>query len=97
MVPRARFGRKSKNNESGRHQPAIKQVIVAEGTELPSTACLRPDFIWGVSTSSFQIEGATKKMAAARVSGMSIVKPKIKNHDTGDVARPLPSLPRMSR
>ena len=32
-----------------------------QASELPSTACLRPDFIWGVSTSSFQIEGATKE------------------------------------
>jgi beta-glucosidase/6-phospho-beta-glucosidase/beta-galactosidase len=30
-------------------------------SELPSTAGLRADFIWGVSTSSFQIEGAAKE------------------------------------
>ena len=28
---------------------------------LPSTASLRPDFIWGVSTSRFQIDDAAKK------------------------------------
>ncbi|MEY9703649.1 beta-glucosidase/6-phospho-beta-glucosidase/beta-galactosidase [Bradyrhizobium diazoefficiens] len=33
-------------------------------TQLPNTASLRPGFIWGVSTSSFQIEGATKEDGA---------------------------------
>ena len=56
-------------------------------SELPSIANLRPDFIWGVSTSSFQIEGATREDGR----GPSIwdvygQKGEIKNHDTGDVA-----------
>ena len=58
-----------------------------QASELPSTACLRPDFIWGVSTSSFQIEGATKEDGR----GLSIwdvycQAGEIKNHGTGDVA-----------
>ncbi|GAB9182518.1 hypothetical protein BDS110ZK17_74940 [Bradyrhizobium diazoefficiens] len=56
-------------------------------TQLPNTASLRPGFIWGVSTSSFQIEGATKEDGR----GLSIWdiycrSGEIKNHDTGDVA-----------
>jgi beta-glucosidase len=55
--------------------------------ELPSTASLRPDFIWGVSTSSFQIEGATREDGR----GPSIwdvygASGEIRNRDTGDVA-----------
>jgi hypothetical protein len=42
----------SAGDQAGHFMPA---------SELPSTASLRPDFIWGVSTSSFQIEGATKE------------------------------------
>ncbi|WP_298244349.1 GH1 family beta-glucosidase [uncultured Bradyrhizobium sp.] len=56
-------------------------------TRLPNTASLRPDFIWGVSTSSFQIEGATREDGR----GLSIwdtycQSGAIRNHDTGDVA-----------
>jgi beta-glucosidase len=41
-------------------------------SELPSIANLRPDFIWGVFTSSFQIEGAAKeKTVEDRVSGIA--------------------------
>jgi beta-glucosidase len=55
--------------------------------EYPSIAALRHDFTWGVSTSSFQIEGATR----ADGRGPSIwdtycQKGQIANHDTGDVA-----------
>lgn len=53
----------------------------------PSLASLRPDFIWGVSTSSFQIEGATSEDGR----GLSIWdiycrNGEIQNHDTGDIA-----------
>jgi beta-glucosidase len=53
----------------------------------PSVAALRHDFIWGVSTSAFQIEGAT----AEDGRGPSIWDTKgrrgeIANKDTGDVA-----------
>lgn len=56
-------------------------------SELPDTASLPPGFIWGVSTSSFQIEGATKEDGR----GPSIWDVygqggEIKNHDTGDIA-----------
>jgi beta-glucosidase len=52
-----------------------------------STAALRRDFIWGVSTSSFQIEGAAHEDGR----GMSVwdtycQRGEITNHDTGDVA-----------
>lgn len=56
-------------------------------TQLPNTTSLRPNFIWGVSTSSFQIEGATREDGR----GLSIWDTycrsgAIRNHDTGDVA-----------
>ncbi len=55
--------------------------------ELPSTASLRPDFIWGVSTSSFQIEGATKEDGRGpSIWDIYCQNGEIKNHDTGDVA-----------
>ncbi len=46
--------------------PAVKGVSNSAGTdqklapEYPPIAALRRDYIWGVSTSSFQIEGATR-------------------------------------
>ncbi|QHP71295.1 beta-glucosidase [Bradyrhizobium sp. LCT2] len=56
-------------------------------TQLPNTASLRPDFIWGVSTSSFQIEGATQEDGRGlSVWDIYCRTGEIKNHDTGDVA-----------
>jgi beta-glucosidase len=57
------------------------------GPEFPPIAALQRDFIWGVSTSSFQIEGATREDGR----GPSVwdtygQKGRIANHDTGDVA-----------
>jgi beta-glucosidase len=53
----------------------------------PPIAALRRDFIWGVSTSAFQIEGATREDGR----GLSVwdtycQRGEIANHDTGDVA-----------
>ena len=54
---------------------------------LPSLARLRPDFIWGVSTSSFQIEGATKEDGRGpSVWDTYCDKGTILNNDTGDPA-----------
>ena len=56
-------------------------------SELPSMADLRPDFIWGVSTSSFQIEGAAKEDGRGpSIWDTYCQNGEIKNHDTGDVA-----------
>jgi len=56
-------------------------------SQLPNTASLRPDFIWGVSTSSFQIEGATQEDGRGpSVWDIYCRTGEIKNHDTGDVA-----------
>ena len=55
--------------------------------EFPSVAALRRDFIWGVSTSSFQIEGATHEDGRGPSIWDTDCQPgKIANHDTGDVA-----------
>jgi beta-glucosidase len=53
----------------------------------PEIAALRRDFIWGVSTSSFQIEGATREGGR----GLSVwdvygQKGKVANRETGDAA-----------
>jgi beta-glucosidase len=56
-------------------------------TQLPNTASLRSDFIWGVSTSSFQIEGATQEDGRGlSVWDIYCRTGEIKNRDTGDVA-----------
>jgi beta-glucosidase len=55
--------------------------------EYPSIARLRPDFIWGVSTSSFQIEGATKEDGRGpSVWDTYCDKGTILNNDTGEIA-----------
>ncbi len=56
-------------------------------SELPPTAALRRNFVWGVSTSSFQIEGAVQEDGR----GPSVwdtygQKGLVANRDTGDVA-----------
>ena len=60
---------------------------VAAVRQLPQTSGLRRDFIWGVSTSAFQIEGATREDGR----GISVwdtygLKGRIANKDTGDIA-----------
>jgi len=56
-------------------------------TQLLDTASLRSDFIWGVSTSSFQIEGATQEDGrGSSIWDIYCLSGEIKNHDTGDVA-----------
>lgn len=56
-------------------------------TQLPNTTSLRPDFIWGASTSSFQIEGATQEDGRGQsIWDVYCRSGEIKNHDTGDVA-----------
>ncbi len=55
--------------------------------ELPSIAALRRDFVWGVSTSAFQIEGATREDGRGPcVWDTYGLKGQIANKDTGDVA-----------
>jgi beta-glucosidase len=55
--------------------------------EFPPIAALRRDFIWGVSTSSFQIEGATREDGRGpSVWDTRCQKGEIANHDTADVA-----------
>jgi beta-glucosidase len=55
--------------------------------ELPPIAGLRRDFIWGVSTSSFQIEGATREDGRGLgVWDTYCQTGRIANHDPGDVA-----------
>jgi beta-glucosidase len=59
----------------------------APAADLPSTAGLRPDFVWGVSTSSFQIEGATKEDGRGpSIWDVYCQNGEIRNRDTGDVA-----------
>lgn len=55
--------------------------------ELPPIAALRPDFIWGVSTSSFQIEGATREDGrGSSIWDTRCQRGLIANRDTGDIA-----------
>ncbi|MDA9524743.1 beta-glucosidase [Bradyrhizobium sp. CCBAU 11434] len=55
--------------------------------QLPNIANLRSDFIWGVSTSSFQIEGATREDGRGpSIWDIYCQSGMVKNHDTGDVA-----------
>jgi beta-glucosidase len=57
------------------------------GAEYPDIAALRQDFIWGVSTSSFQIEGATREDGRGpSVWDTFCQTGAIANRDTGDVA-----------
>lgn len=54
---------------------------------LPAIASLRPDFIWGVSTSSYQIEGgATADGRGPSIWDVYSAKGLVRNHDSGDVA-----------
>jgi beta-glucosidase len=67
----------------GREEWSNRPSLVA----LPSTASLRPDFIWGVSTSSFQIEGATTEDGRGpSIWDVTCQNGEIRNRDTGDIA-----------
>ena len=56
-------------------------------SELPATASLRPDFIWGSPPPASRSKAQPRKMVADQASGTSTVtNGEIKNHDTGDVA-----------
>lgn len=67
-------------------------MLPAEGNPataptLPPIAGLRRDFVWGVSTSSFQIEGATREDGRGlSVWDMRGQQGLIANKDTGDIA-----------
>src|ERR1700694_457832 len=55
--------------------------------DYPSISGLRRDFVWGVSTSSFQIEGATTEDGRGpSVWHTYCKKGTVANRDTGDVA-----------
>ncbi len=55
--------------------------------DYPSISALRKDFIWGVSTSSFQIEGASKEDGRGLTVWDNYCQSgKVANHDTGDIA-----------
>lgn len=57
------------------------------GPDYPVIAALRRDFIWGVSTSSFQIEGATREdERGPSVWDTYCQKGEVANRDTGEVA-----------
>lgn len=61
--------------------------MATDNGDFPPVDALRRDFIWGVSTSAFQIEGATREDGR----GLSVwdthcQKGEIANRDTGDVA-----------
>ena len=56
-------------------------------SQLPPISSLRPDFVWGVSTSSFQIEGAAREDGKGpSVWDTYCQTGEVRNHDTGDVA-----------
>lgn len=55
--------------------------------DFPSIGALRPDFIWGASTSSYQIEGATREDGRGpSVWDTDGVRGVISGKDTGDIA-----------
>lgn len=66
----------------------VKEPTIAGPSDPDWRTVLRPDFTWGVSTSSYQIEGAARDDGR----GDSIwdtfcrTRDRIKNNDTGDVA-----------
>jgi len=67
---------------------AIESVAPRDpGPGLPTLAHLGPDFIWGVSSSSFQIEGATKEDGRGPSIWDTYCRTgQVNNNDTGDVA-----------
>src|SRR5512141_2306772 len=73
---------------SGAGQQRENAVVPgAAAGDFPPIGSLRPDFIWGVSTSAFQIEGAAHEDGR----GLSVwdtygQQGEIANHGTGDVA-----------
>ncbi|WP_414709611.1 GH1 family beta-glucosidase [Rhodopseudomonas sp.] len=67
---------------------SIPETAASEAsTKLPALTALKREFIWGVSTSSFQIEGATQEGGRGPSIWDTYCRDgEIKNHDTGDVA-----------
>ena len=62
-------------------------MVSADSAGFPPLDALRRDFIWGVSTSSFQIEGATHEDGRGpSVWDTHCQKGEIANRDTGDIA-----------
>ena len=69
-------------------QPANRCREGAAGARRLVTKVLGPDFVWGVSTSSYQIEGAAQAdgRGPSIWDGFCHVPGRIANGDTGDQA-----------
>lgn len=66
---------------------SIEPGLPKSDDSLPAIGHLRRDFVWGVSTSSFQIEGATQEGGRGpSVWDTYCRSGEIRNKDTGDVA-----------
>jgi beta-glucosidase len=64
-----------------------EQRVNDPGPILPALSHLKKDFIWGVSSSSFQIEGATKEDGRGpSIWDTYCLTGQVKNNDSGDVA-----------
>ena len=62
-------------------------MVSGDGGDFPPTGALKRGFVWGVSTSAFQIEGAAREDGRGQsVWDTYCRQGEIANHDTGDVA-----------